>query len=105
MSMSRNYYEIIDDLRRQILTPALANRAKAAIEELLQMHELDQSEIVRLRRVVEMKEYEKWRDLREGNRSPYREETAAERRARYKRREFTPDEEEDLMTTLMLSQR
>ena len=100
------YNEIIDDLRRQILTPALAaNRAKAAIEELLHLHELDQSEIVRLRRTVEMKEDEKWEDLREGNRAPYREETAAERRARYKRREFTPDEEEDLMTTLMLSQR
>lgn len=51
--MSRNYYEIIDDLHRQILTPALAARAKSAIEELLQMHELDQAEIVRLRRVVE----------------------------------------------------
>lgn len=103
--MSRNYYEIIDDLKRGVCTPALANRAKAAIEELLHLHELDQSEIVRLRRTVEMKEDEKWRDLREGNRAPYREETAAERRARYKRREFTPDEEEDLMTTLMLSQR
>lgn len=104
MSMSRNYYEIIDDLKRGVCAPALANRAKAAIEELLQMHELDQSEIVRLRRTVEMKEDEKWRDLREGSRSPYREETAAERRARHKRREFTPDEEEDLMTTLMLSE-
>lgn len=51
--MSRNYYEIIDDLRRQILTPALARRAKGAIEELLTMHELNQSEIVRLRRQVE----------------------------------------------------
>lgn len=58
MSMSRNYYEIIDDLRRQILTPALANRAKNAIEELLQMHELDQSEIVRLRRMVEIRRSE-----------------------------------------------
>jgi len=102
--MSYKYNEIIDDLRRQILTPALASRAKKAIEELLYTHELDQAEIVRLRRMVEMKEDEKWRDLREGNRSPYREETAAERRARYKRREFTPDEEEDLMTTLMLSE-
>ena len=53
--MSYKYNEIIDDLRRQILTPALANRAKAAIEELLQMHELDQSEIIRLRRMVGMK--------------------------------------------------
>jgi len=156
--MSYKYNEIIDDLRRQILTPALAAKAKGAIEELLYMHELDQSEIVRLRRMVEMKEEnekaycqdvsfrscntclkkgvcphtprpgqlcrincfaylgedglkedglkedEKWKDLGEGNRSPYREETAAERRARYKRREFTPDEEEDLMTTLMLSE-
>ena len=86
--MSYKYNEIIDDLRRQILTPALANRAKKAIEDLLQMHELDQSEIVRLRRMVEA-----------------REETREERKARYKRREFTPFEEEDLMTTLMLSQR
>lgn len=52
--MSRNYYEIIDDLRRQALTPALAHRAKSAIEELLHLHELDQSEIVRLRRQVEV---------------------------------------------------
>ena len=53
MGMSRNYYEIIDDLRQQVLTPALAARAKAVIEELLAMHELDQIEIVRLRRMVE----------------------------------------------------
>lgn len=66
------YNEIIDDLRRQILTPALAARSKAAIEELLHLHELDQSEIVRLRRMVEMTEDEKWQDLREGNRAPYR---------------------------------
>ena len=66
------YNEIIDDLRRQILTPALAARAKAAIEELLHLHELDQSEIVRLRRMVEMKEEEELEDLREGNRAPYR---------------------------------
>lgn len=52
--MSRNYYEIIDDLRQQILTPALAAKAKRTIEELLHMHELDQSEIVRLRRQVEV---------------------------------------------------
>lgn len=51
--MSRNYYEIIDDLKRGAINGALANRAKAAIEELLHMHELDQSEIVRLRRQVE----------------------------------------------------
>ena len=88
MGMRRNYYEIIDDLKRGVCTPALANRARAAIEELLQMHELDQSEIVRLRRLAEA-----------------RGETREEREARYKRREFTPFEEEDLMTTLMLSQR
>ena len=52
--MSHKYNEIIDDLRRQILSPALAHRAKGAIEELLYLHELDQSEIVRLRRQVEI---------------------------------------------------
>ena len=57
--MSRNYYEIIDDLRRQALAPALAHRAKSAIEELLHMHELDQSEIVRLRRQIEAIEMER----------------------------------------------
>lgn len=46
-------------------------RAKQAIEELLVLHQLDQSEIVRLRRMVEMKEDEKWKDLKAGNRSPY----------------------------------
>ena len=56
MGMSRNYYEIIDDLRRQVLSPALAAKAKAAIEELLTVHELDQTEIVRLRRMVEARE-------------------------------------------------
>ena len=71
MTMTRNYHEIIDDLKRCALSPALAARAKAAISELLTIHELDQSEIVRLRRMVEMKEDEKWEDLHEGNRSPY----------------------------------
>ena len=72
MTMTRNYHEIIDDLKRCALSPALAARAKGAIEELLQMHELDQSEIIRLRRMVEMTEEEKIEDLREGNRAPYR---------------------------------
>lgn len=75
MSMTRNYHEILDDLKHCILTPALAAKAKGAIEELLQMHELDQSEIVRLRRQIEaleMKEEERIEDLREGNRAPYR---------------------------------
>lgn len=72
MSQTRNYHEIIDDLKRCVLTPALAARAKSVIEELLQLHELDQSEIVRLRRMLEMKEEEKWEDLKTGNRSPYR---------------------------------
>lgn len=48
------YDEIITDLRICALTPALAARAKKAIEELLHMHELDQREIVRLRRQVEV---------------------------------------------------
>ena len=56
--MSYKYNEIIDDLRRQILSPALAHRAKGAIEELLYLHELDQSEIVRLRRQVEVLQME-----------------------------------------------
>ncbi len=73
--MSRNYYEIIDDLDRGVMNKAVAARAKKAIEELLTMHELDQSEIVRLRRMVEvlqMGEHEKLADLREGNRAPYK---------------------------------
>lgn len=48
------YDEIITDLRICALTPALAARAKKAIEDLLHLHELDQSEIVRLRRQVEV---------------------------------------------------
>ena len=75
MSMTRNYYEILDDLKHCALSPALAARAKSAIEELLTLRELDQSEIVRLRRQIEaleMKEEEKLKDLREGNRAPYR---------------------------------
>lgn len=75
MGMTRNYYEIIDDLNKGILTPALAARARAAISELLQFNELNNSEIVRLRRQIEaleMKEEEKLEDLREGNRAPYR---------------------------------
>lgn len=70
-----NYYEIMDDLQRGLCAPALAKRARAAIRELLTMHELDQAEIVRLRRqieVLQMGEEEKLEDLREGNRSPYR---------------------------------
>lgn len=50
------YDEIITDLRICALTPALAARAKKAIEELLHLHELDQSEIVRLRRQIEAME-------------------------------------------------
>ena len=71
MSMTRNYHELIDELR-MFPDRALMMRAASAIEELLTIHELDQSEIVRLRRMVEMKEDEKLADLREGNRSPYR---------------------------------
>lgn len=73
MSMTRNYHELIDDLRFFKDRPLIARAAKA-IEELLTIHELDQSEIVRLRRQIEaleMKEEEKLADLREGNRSPY----------------------------------
>ena len=67
--------EIIDDLRRGALSPALAARAAKEIEALLDLHQLDLVEIVRLRRqieVLQMGEGEKLEDLREGNRSPYR---------------------------------
>lgn len=53
----------------------LMERAKKAVEELLTMHRLDQGEIVRLRRqieVLQMDEYEKLADLREGSREPYK---------------------------------
>jgi hypothetical protein len=56
--MSRNYHEIIDDLKRGAINGALVNRARAAIEELLTMHELDQAEIVRLRRHIEVLQME-----------------------------------------------
>ena len=67
MSMTRNYYELIDDLRFFRDRPLIARAAKA-IEELLTIHELDQSEIVRLRRQIEilqMSEEEKLEDLQE----------------------------------------
>ena len=50
------YQEITDDLRKGVLSPALAARAAKAIDELLHIHELDQSEIVRLRRQIEARE-------------------------------------------------
>lgn len=56
----------------------LMERARDAIAKLLLLLQLDKSEIVRLRRQVEvlqMSEDEKLKDLREGNRSPYRRET------------------------------
>ena len=68
MSMTRNYPELIDDLRMFPDRPLMARAAKA-IDELLTIHELDQSEIVRLRRMIEameMKEEEKLADLRGG---------------------------------------
>ncbi len=49
--------EIIDDLRRGALSPALAARAAKAIEDLMAfdtLHSLDQAEIVRLRRQIEV---------------------------------------------------
>ncbi len=52
--MSRYYAEIIDDLKHGLCAPALAARASKAIEELLTMHQLDQTEIVRLRRQIEI---------------------------------------------------
>lgn len=67
------YKELADDLRMFKDRPLMARAAKA-IEELLLIHQLDQSEIVRLRRQIEilkMSEEEKWDDLRAGNRSAY----------------------------------
>ncbi len=46
------YKELVDDLRMFRDRPLMARAAKA-IEELLLIHQLDQSEIVRLRRQME----------------------------------------------------
>lgn len=54
--MTHSYHDIIDDLRRCVLTPALEKRAAAALNELLAMHQQDQAEIVRLRRMIEARE-------------------------------------------------
>lgn len=73
-----SYEELLDDLKRGAINGALANRARKAIEELLTMHQLDQAEIVRLRRqieVLQMSEEEKLADLKEGNRAAYRRGT------------------------------
>ena len=70
------YKELVDDLR-MFPDRALMARAAKAIEELLLIHQLDQSELVRLRRQIEvlkMAEEDKWEDLGEGNRSPCRKE-------------------------------
>lgn len=86
------YQQIIDDLEKcskgspcaDCSQPAKWNcdwvlmlKAKNALIELLHLHYLDKSEIVRLRRqieVLQMSEDEKLKDLREGNRAPYRRE-------------------------------
>ena len=47
------YYELVDNLR-MFPDRALMVRAAKAIEELLLIHQLDQSEIVRLRRQIEV---------------------------------------------------
>ena len=68
------YKELVNDLR-MFPDRALMMRAAKAIEELLLVHQLDQSEIVRLRRQIEvlkMAEEDKWEDLGEGNRAAYR---------------------------------
>ena len=69
------YEELIDDLKLSIATPATLARARKAIEELLAIHRLDQSEIVRLRRqieVLQMSDEAKIEDIREGVREAYR---------------------------------
>ena len=70
----KNYNELINDLR-MFPDRALMMRAAKALEELLTIHQLDQAEIVMLRRqieVLQMSEEEKQKDLGEGNRSPYK---------------------------------
>ena len=54
---THSYEELIDDLKMFSRDPKIA-RARKAIEELLTMHRLDQSEIVRLRRQIEVLQME-----------------------------------------------
>lgn len=54
-----NFEEIINDLKRGAISPALTKRAAAAIEELVQMRQLDQAELIRLRRWIERLEEDK----------------------------------------------
>ena len=51
------YRELVNDLR-MFRDRALMMRAASAIEELLLVHQLDQSEIVRLRRQIEILQME-----------------------------------------------
>ena len=85
-----SYQQIIDDLEKcskgspcaDCSQPTKWNcdwmlmlKAKNALIELLHLHYLDKSEIVRLRRQIEvlkMAEEDKWEDLGEGNRAAYR---------------------------------
>lgn len=48
-----NYDDLIECLKRGAVSPALAKRAAAAIKELVQLHQLDQAELTRLRRWIE----------------------------------------------------
>lgn len=47
-----NYDELIDDLKREIISPAVAKKAAKAIRELLDMHQMDRAEIIQLRRWI-----------------------------------------------------
>ena len=72
-----SYEELLDDLKLRVASPATLARARKAVEELLAIHRLDQSEIVRLRRhieVLQMSDEEKIADIKEGNRAAYRRE-------------------------------
>lgn len=51
-----NYSEILIDLKHCVFTPAVAKRAYEAIKELVHLHQLDQAELVRLRRLIERME-------------------------------------------------
>lgn len=79
MQVTNTYRLLIEDIETRTSTAPCKNcnepknwtcdyvileRAKEAIRELLLLHELDQSEIVRFRRLLEMKEERRSYDLR-----------------------------------------
>lgn len=80
--MSNSYVHLLDDLEKMGRGDALHARCRSVIRELLTMHQLDQAEIVRLRRQVEalqeMVEGKALVEIRDGNRAAYRMEKEIE---------------------------